>query len=207
MTAPSSAPPFFVVGSGRSGTTMLRLILDANPELAVPYESQFVDSVITRWPQYAPGGRLDVDRLMADIGRRVDRMHISLDEARARLRALPEPVTAGTAVSTVFQVYADQEGKPRWGDKTPRYARHIPLLASTFPNARFVHLIRDGRDVALSYLDQPFGPSNIWDAAIHWKTSVSLARRDGPPLGADRYIEVYYEDIVADPRAELPKLC
>ena len=154
--------PFFIVGSGRSGTTMLRLMLDAHPDVAVPAESHFVDELARAWPRYVRAGRIDADAVVRSIGKRLDLMGIPRGEARERLAALPTTAVSD-AVDSVFRIYADAHGKSRWGDKTPGYVLSMPLLAEVFPGSRFVHLIRDGREVALSYADQPFGPRNVWE--------------------------------------------
>lgn len=200
------APPFFIVGSGRSGTTMLRLMLDAHPDVAVPAESHFVDELARRWPRYVRSGRIDPDAVVRSIGKRLDLMDIPRGEAREHLAALPT-AAVGDAVDAVFRVYADAHGKSRWGDKTPGYVLSMPLLAEVFPGSRFVHLIRDGRDVALSYRDQPFGPRNVWEAARYWDKRVRAGRRHGAAIGPARYLELRYEDVVADPRAAVERLC
>ncbi|MEA2520823.1 MAG: hypothetical protein QOI81_469, partial [Actinomycetota bacterium] len=104
-------------------------------------------------------------------------------------------------------VYADANGKSRWADKTPGYVVTMPLLADLWPSAKFVHLTRDGRDVALSYLDQPFGPKTIPGAAQLWRRRVSIGRTNGAALGTTRYREVRYEDIIAEPEARVSELC
>ena len=63
----------------------------------------------------------------------------------------------GAAIGTVYAVYAEERGKARWGDKTPMYMQNLRLLERLFPDALFVHLIRDGRDAALSFLSMPKG--------------------------------------------------
>jgi hypothetical protein len=70
-----------------------------------------------------------------------------------------------------------------------------------------VHLIRDGRDVALSYLSLHWGPSTVWSAARKWRRDVSAGIRDGQPLGTSRYLEVRYEALVAEPRAAIEAIC
>jgi hypothetical protein len=133
-------------------------------------------------------------------------MQIDEGEARRRVAALVSPGVADV-VDAIFRVYADEHGKPRWADKTPGYVVTMPVLADLWPKAKFVHLIRDGRDVALSYLDQPFGPRGVPDAAQLWLRRVSIGRRNGVALGTPRYFEIRYEDIVADPQARIAGLC
>jgi hypothetical protein len=122
------------------------------------------------------------------------------------VEALERPSFADV-IEAAFMANAAVHGKARWGDKTPIYVRSIPLLARLWPEARFVHLIRDGRDVALSYLSLHWGPSTIWSAARKWRRDVSAGIRDGQPLGTSRYLEVRYEALVAEPRATLEEIC
>lgn len=202
-------PPLFVVGCGRSGTTMLRLMLDSHPDLAIPGEGHFIPfthKILHRF--VGPEGELDVGALARRL---IDTVHfrrwdVPDDVALGRVRALRDADFPGV-VEALYMSYADINGKVRWGDKTPIYVRHIPLLAELFPSARFVHVIRDGHDVALSYLSVPWGPSTIWEVAQKWKRDVSAGRSAGDSLGPGRYLEIRYEDLIADPGAELERLC
>ncbi|MBI4259824.1 MAG: sulfotransferase [Actinobacteria bacterium] len=206
--SPPAGPPVFVVGCGRSGTTMFRLMLDSHPEVAVPGESHFVPGLWRRRRRYVRDGRLDPRALAAAL---VATPHfgnwgIPAGAVWRRVDAL-EGAGFPEVVEAAFMAYADRHGKVRWGDKTPIYVLSIPLLARLFPGARFVHLIRDGRDVALSYLSVPWGPESIWDAAAKWRRDVGAGIRDGRPLGAERYLEVGYDDLVADPEGVLARVC
>ncbi len=98
--------------------------------------------------------------------------------------------------------FAAANGRQRWGDKTPNNLLQMPLLASAFPDARFVHIIRDGREVADANRDAPWPPRSLRFWAGWWITSVARARRDGSSLG-ERYLEVRYEQLVAEPGATL----
>ena len=196
-------PPLFVVGCGRSGSTLLRLMLDAHPDLAVPGESHFIPDLRRRFPDpVAP------DALTAALLRTPHFRHWKVAESSVwtRVRALPAPTFAGV-IEAAFLGNADEHGKTRWGDKTPIYVRSIPLLDALWPDARFVHLIRDGRDVALSYLSLHWGPDTVWAAARKWRADVEAGIRDGQPLGTDRYVELRYEDLVTDPAGALRAVC
>lgn len=203
-----TAPPLFIVGCGRSGTTMLRLMLDSHPELAIPGESHFLPSLAARFKAAGPDAAAD-PRAVAAAVMRTDhwkRWDASAELVQRRVGQVGAPTFAG-AVEAVFMAYAEGHGKSRWGDKTPIYVLSIPLLAGIFPRARFVHVIRDGRDVASSYLSVPWGPRTIWQAARKWNRDVSAGRRAGAALGQDRYLEVRYEDLTADPHATLDRVC
>lgn len=202
-------PPLLILGVRRSGTTLLRVMLDRNPEIAVPDESYFVPQLAHRH-----GRRPDLDAFVDDI-RRLDTLRewkISPEDIRSKLRP---GMTTGEAIGAIYETYAEQQGKARWGDKTPMYMQHLPLLEGLFPDARFVHLIRDGRDTAISFLAMPEGivtqswahPRSIQDFACEWRVEVEAARQLGGRVGPRRYVEVRYEDLVAEPERELRGIC
>jgi hypothetical protein len=120
----------------------------------------------------------------------------------------------GAAIATVYAVYAAERGKARWGDKTPMYMQNLRLLERLFPDALFVHLIRDGRDAALSYLSMPKGlmtetwmqPRDTAAFACQWRAEVKAARRLGRRVGGERYLEVRYEDLVGDVESVLRRI-
>ncbi|HEY7755229.1 MAG TPA: sulfotransferase [Actinomycetota bacterium] len=210
MSSPdrSIAPPLFVVGCGRSGTTMLRLMLDSHPDLAVPWESHFIVAMWKDRRRYRSASGVDAERMVRDIADSpmFGQWEVPDEVLRRRVEALERP-SFSDVIDAVFMSYADSRHKRRWADKTPAYVRSIPLLARLFPGSRFVHVIRDGRDVALSYLSVPWGPSDIWLAARRWEQDVSAGRRDGAKLPSSRYLEVRYEDVIRDPRAALERIC
>lgn len=200
--------PVFIVGSGRSGTTMLRLMLDRHPDMAIPGESHFIPEIWASRRRYMSGDLLDAQRLARHIlsTEAVKWWNIPEEAVWQRLRLIENPGFADV-VETIYLVYAEREGKRRWGDKTPNYVLSIPLIARLFPAARFIHLVRDGRDVALSFLSIPTGPDNIWQAARRWRRYVGAGRAAGRALAPDRYLEVRYEDLVSRPEGELGRVC
>ena len=199
--------PFFIVGNDRSGTTMLRLILDRGPDVAIPPESMFLTDLAGAYAAGRPHDAQDAARLVAEVWK-----HPKV--SRWGLRGGPPPVPDGLdsraayrfAVEAPFRAYAAQEGKPRWADKTPHYVHHVDHLLALWPAARFVVLVRDGRDVALSLRRMPFGPNNAWAAAQWWARGVRAgerARREHP----DAVRVVRYEDLVRRPREVVAEVC
>jgi hypothetical protein len=202
-------PPLFVLGVSRSGTTLLRVILDRSPGIAIPDESFFIPLLARRHR-----GEVDAARFLDDL-RRLPTLRawgLPLEDVRARIR--PGMRTAD-AIAAIFETYAAREGKPRWGDKTPMYMRHLPLLDRLFSDAQYVHLIRDGRDAALSFLRMPAGtftrtwahPDTAAGFACLWRSEVSAGRSLGQRVGPSRYLEVRYEDLVDAPEHVVTRIC
>jgi LPS sulfotransferase NodH len=199
--------PLLVLGVARSGTTLLRVILDRSPGIAIPEESRFIPLLARRHR-----GRVDPERFRDDLRRIPELRRWGLDPEAVVVE--PGCGTA-TAIAAVFEAYAAMQGKPSWGDKTPMYMRHLPLLERLFPGAQYVHLIRDGRDAAVSFLQMPAGtytrtwahPESAAEFACLWRTEVSGARKLGQRAGPSRYLEVRYEDLVADPGRAVASIC
>jgi Sulfotransferase family len=201
------ARPFFIVACDRSGTTMLRLILDRSRDAAIPTESMIVvDMAAIRGRFGALDSDEQFDRLAATVWGhpKVREWRLKGGPPRREGRRGDEAYRA--ALEAPFAAYAEQHGKPGWGDKTPYYVGHLAEVRRVFPEARVVNLVRDGRDVALSLLRVPFGPANVWAAAHQWREAVRAADRDAAWLGDD-LLTVRYEHLVADPAAVVPEVC
>ena len=198
--------PFpFLVGSERSGTTLFRLMLDAHPDMAVPPESYFIVDLYRRRKSYERAGRpYDTVAVANDLaGSRWFRAWGMPPKELATAMRRGENVDFAEAMRKVYLGYARMHGKSRYGDKTPAYVQHIRVLAEIFPEARFVHLIRDGRNVALSLTEVTWGPSDVLEGALQWRERVMRGRRAGAELGAHRYLEARYEHLVAEPEPVL----
>ncbi|MEA2447809.1 MAG: hypothetical protein QOK47_1446 [Actinomycetota bacterium] len=195
-------PPFFIVGSARSGTTMLRLTLNSHPHVAVPPESRFV---IELWPQ---SGEVEVDGYLSKLAthRQFQAWHLDVAQIRPLLEGSSR-VPYRRAIEATYEAFTRAHGKDRWGDKTPRYVENIERLSELFPEARFVHLVRDGRNVALSYAHTDFGPKTVSKAAAVWKRRVSLGFQQGRGLGAARYLEIRYEELAENNEAVVKEIC
>jgi hypothetical protein len=192
---------FFIVGSARSGTTLLRLMLNAHPDVAVPPESRFITEL---WK-----GQEEVD--VQDFLSRLEshRLFRAWDlpiEAVRQQVGVRERAPYREAILAAYRAFGTRLGKSILGDKTPRYVEHIPFLGRLFPESRFVHLVRDGRNVAMSYADVPFGPKTVARVASLWKGRVGMGLTAGRALGRGRYLELHYEDLIEDPSGEIQTL-
>jgi hypothetical protein len=200
-----SEPPIFVVGVARSGTTLLRWMLTEHPRIAIPVESHFIVDLAPAREDWGPRRQEEVlARLLADP--KYHRPWMVEADLRA---ALEQRRPAGYAefVDVVYRLYADTQGKPRWGDKTPWYVRHVDLLADLFGDAVFVHIVRDGREVAASLIEAGWSRGPIASAARYWRRGVTSARASGSRLGPQRYFELHLADLIAEPEATLRRVC
>jgi hypothetical protein len=195
----------FVVGAPRSGTTLLRLMLDAHPQMAIPAETGFFITLGNpRESGALPASAADLVQLLTEQPNWVDFTISRQDFGRAV--ADLRPFTVGEAVRTFFRLYAKVHGKVRFGDKSPLHCYHLPLIQETLPEAHIIHIIRDGRDAAASLRDVWFSPGR--DPALladYWAGAVLAGKEGG--ASCTHYLEVRYEDLVRNPRETLHVIC
>jgi len=196
--------PFFILGAPRSGTSLIARMLNSHSDIAVPDETKIFQTFVPLLPLYGDlrqPGRLQ--RLVADVvaWRWVRRLPNPprVDDVMERV-ARPE---LGGVFEAVLSVWAEQQGKACWGDKTPNNLYFWPFIEASFPRAAVIHIVRDGRDVALSQIEAPFGPKTFATAAERWVACVKQIRAIGERFGSNRYIEVHYEDLLSRPHATM----
>lgn len=199
-------PPLFLLGSQRSGTTMLRLMLNNHPSLAIPHESAFITIYFKKLSKYGDlGDRANARRLLSDVSQHplVKRGKLIADPDAI----LDRPIKSyRDFVDAIFQAYAQALGKPRWGDKTPFYTPDIDVIRTIFPDAKILHLVRDGRDVVLSQRSIEWMSSNLPKLALDWQWKTTIAHKVGAVL-KDDFLEIHYEDLVLSPEETLRKIC
>ena len=198
---PPPAP--FIVGAPRSGTTLLRLMCDAHPALSIPPETGFLPAAFELRGRGRALRRAFFETVTGTHS--WDDANIPREQFAAALEEV-EPFDLAGGVRAFYRIYAGRFGKPLWGDKTPLYCLHMDRIESLIPEARFVHIIRDGRDVALSLRGLWFSPGDSVEVlARQWREWVLTARR----LGRRRrhYMEIRYEDLIADAPAVLREVC
>jgi hypothetical protein len=205
----ADAPPFpFVLGCGRSGTTLVRAVLDAHPDIAVPDESYFPVWFGRRRFRYGPPGAFDTPAFVEDLLAHESSRRWGLDPDMVRRELIAmRPATFADAVRGYYGLYAAERGKARFADKTPIFALHIPLLAELFPEAVFVHVVRDGRAVVLSRLEASWGSHRFEHETLQWRAHSERARADGLALAPNRYHEIRYEELLDDPERVTRALC
>jgi hypothetical protein len=186
---------------------MVRSMLENHPDLAIPPESHFIPPLWERRSRFGSATRIDRPEVfLAELASFRTFRHWDLPVSLVRAQLPPEPRSFADLIDAAFRAYAHREGKSRWADKTPEYVHRIPLLAEAHPGARFVHVVRDGRDVALSMLAMAHMHRRAASAAYFWRRSIRDGRRAADLLG-NRYLEVRYEDLVEDPEPAMRAIC
>lgn len=201
--------PIFLLGCPRSGTTLLRVMLNAHPRIAIPPENRFVAPLYFGRHRFTPPGSARAARRMARALTRRGRGSSHLGTTRAQLLAdfdRTRPPTVGAALDQVFAAYASRHGKERWGDKRPAYYTLVDELHAMFPQAKFVHLVRDGRGCVASLKRPPFSYSPT-RAIATWLNSMHAGRRALRRLGPERVLELRYEDLATSTEVTLRTLC
>ncbi len=200
--------PVFVVGMNGSGTSMMLDSLGRHPELfAIPDESHMMPYIISRANRF---GDLAVDENFRACWQfAIDQLPILQRMNNGIKPVIPEnwssfARTIEGIFDGIFGSFADQHQKRRWCEKTPDHIQHLELLSRVFPNARFIHMIRDGREVACSlHRRQRRTPELI---LYRWRKSVKLGRKEGGKIG-DHYMEIRYEELTCDPREQMGRAC
>jgi hypothetical protein len=199
--------PIFIVGNGRSGTSLLRLMLHHHPRIAIPYESHFITKYHKNILEY--GDLKQHDNLLKLLNDILEEPYIKLWDHSFDIQNIIQNIknySLQGVFSSIYENYARSKGKQRWGDKSG-YLESMHIINEIFPDAQFIHIIRDGRDVASSIMKMSWGPDDIIEAAEWWNLYILLGRRMGSILGKKRYAEVYFEELVQQPEKELRKLC
>lgn len=205
-------PHVFIVSSGRSGTTLLRGILNASNQIYIPHESEFVARA---YPFFH-----NKQHFSEDDYREIVRLFVRTSQQKgwgmtrkylASYLKERAPQNFADVNSTIYEAYLDQQGLAnlQWGIKAPVLIASIERILEVFPGAKIVHIVRDGRDVSLSYKkvheneESQFGPKGILSAALYWTDGLRRVEE----LHDSRIHELQYENLLSCPEVELKTLC
>jgi hypothetical protein len=200
-------PPFFIVGAGRSGTTLLRLMLCGHEELFVPPEAWFFGELVCNLPSVGPLDKEDLDecaRIILANERWKDWR--CPEEKLERILGNCAGLGQAAVLDRIFRGAFDLPDGVRWGEKSPRHSYIVDRIGRLFPQSQFIHLIRDGRDVASSMLARGWFGANTRRGAEHWQSCVHGASR-AAAFGPDRYMEVRFEALVENPEEQIGRIC
>lgn len=202
--------PIIVVGCPRSGTTMLQLMLHAHRRIAIPPETRFVLSAYWRRREFGNLDRAENRRRLARwiVDRAETRfVDLGLDSEEIVRQIIAGPGTLGSVLGAIFRQYALRFGKPRWGDKRPAYLQNLDVILRLFPDAQIINVVRDGRACVASLKEMSWHKEDIYGTVAAWARAVDDARRASRRLDRTQWHQLRYEDLVADPHAELAAIC
>jgi hypothetical protein len=208
LEAVVSSPPVFVVGCSRSGTTLVQTILDSHPRLSVLYEADFLVDIPLGLRSSLANASQALTLAQAHPSFRADSILLAdrfdARTARAACRELGVTDAAG-AMRVLAASQALTQGKGRWGNKTPKALLHVAEMAIVYPDAQFIHVIRDGRNSASS--QARLSHRSLIQGALLWRTGMRTGRRAGSRLGPDRYLEVRLEELLSSPEEQIRRMC
>lgn len=204
----SSKTQLLIVGVQRSGTTLLRLILNAHSQIAIPRESVFLMALLKKkfLNGYISGDSLKalIDYLLvnADFNFNYD----YYDDLFSQLYQ-KERFTLRELIDDIFSGYCQREGKRIWGNKTPSLFRKIDILYTLFPNAGFIHIVRDGRDTFHSERKMNPSKDNVVVAALEWCYKLFKIEKSFKKIPYDNKITIRYEDLIDEPERTIKSIC
>jgi hypothetical protein len=181
--------PVFIVGAPRSGTTLMRSIIDAHPNIFCPV--------------WETGLFVHLDRMLNGD------LHIVMKEEGERFPLSRADLIAWArqAALDLVRRFGSKTNKSRWAEKTPAHVHHIRLICELFPDAQFIHMIRSGYEVVRSLQNMPWAPRRIRWSIGTWVDSVHAGREAAQALRPSQYTEVRYEDLTREPEQLLRQLC
>jgi len=200
--------PIFIVSAPRSGSTLLRLIIDAHPKIAIPPPGYLFNMI---YPYIYSYGNLGVTENLMELAEDIletptlKKWGLTMDP-EAVVSGVKEPSFKGV-YEFVHTAYMQRQGKIRWGNKSPRNVHFVPDIKTLFPGAKIVHLLRDGRDVALEIAEADFWPHSVWGGAQRWLHCIRAARVFGQELDSESFLEIKYESLCRDPEPVIRQLC
>ena len=213
--------PIFIIGNPRSGTSMFRLMLTTHKDIVIAPESGFLiwwKEKYQNWDESCNITRLDEFIVDLFSSRRFEYWELDENELTAFI-ASKNPISYSELMSLVYMSYAKKLGKTNaiWGDKNNYYLNHILEIYELYPHAKFIHIIRDGRDVATSYLKlkeiknkvhlAPDLPHEIAQIAKTWSENIAAINKGFECIPENNKYSIRYEDIVNDAEGSLKMLC
>ena len=202
--------PIFIIGNPRSGTTLLRLLLHAHSNISIPPEAGFALWLYKKYIKYSSS---NLESYLEDMRKtkKIDNWNLCWDHLKKKL-VVKSPESYSELIDLIYQFYGNSIGKQniRWGDKNNFYLNYIDQIKMLFPDAFFIHVIRDGRNVACSYVklskknfkspDAPKLPHKISEIAKEWNNNLNTIRNSFNKFNYENVKEIRLEDLTDQPK-------
>jgi len=203
--------PVFMIGTQRSGSNLLRLMVNQLPGIAAPHPPHIMQRMMPLAPLYGDlaGGR-NFDVLVDDVCRLVELNPVpwegvALDRADIAKRCRSRSVAA--AFGAVYDALADARGARNWLCKSLQNVLYLPEIEAYFPDARYIYLYRDGRDVAVSFRKAVVGEKHFYHIAREWAGAQRLALKHRAITPPERFANISYEELTSSTEATMRRLC
>jgi len=213
--------PIFIIGNPRSGTTLLRLMLTCHRNIVIPPECGFAVWWYQKYRNWnSESAKQNLDAFLDDLfgSKKIETWNLNRELLRETLSE-KEPESYSDLVSLIYEKFAMQQKETfkRWGDKNNYYLNHIETIFELFSDVQFIHIVRDGRDIACSYkklavskFDSKYAPqlpTEISEIAREWINNLKKIRKSFQTIGWDKVIEIRYEDLVTESEKTLRNIC
>ena len=204
-----SDQPIFIVGCERSGTTILRLMLNEHSRIALPPQTKFSRKVYKRRLLFGnlviKKNRKKIIQWMLERKNNTKLVDLKLDD-KVLEKIWNKCTSLGAIIASVFQQYSLARNKPRWGDKRPYYIRYITQLFRLYPDAQIIHVVRDGHDCLASLKKMPWWGKNAIFSMLNWRHAVRIGS-NAVNVYKDQFMEIRYEDLIKEPESQLEQIC
>jgi hypothetical protein len=206
-------PPFFIIGAARSGNTLLRAMLASHSAVAIPPESFVLPYLVDRWDRINFLPWEDLTKLVIATFESHPAFHTwgtdLLPVHQWALALGKKDRSLAAVVDLIYRRYSTERfpGAGSWGDKTPLNTENVHSIERLFPGARYIHILRDGRDAVSSGVAAGLYDGDVARVSHMWLLRVRSARKLGRRLHASRYVEIRYEELVRHPRPALERVC
>ncbi len=203
--------PVFMIGTQRSGSNLLRLMLNQLPEIAAPHPPHILQRIMPLLPLY---GDLSVDKNFAELVEDVCRLvelnpvpweGVKLDRADVARRCLERSPTA--IHGAVYDICAEAKGAKTWCCKSLANINYMPQIEAYFQKPKYIYLYRDGRDVAVSFLKAVVGEKHFYHIAKEWAATQERALRIQREIETARFLTIGYEELINAPRSTAGDIC
>ena len=207
MDTTKTPTPFFIVGAQRTGTTLLRLILNSHSQLAIPEEARFLTPFLKKTYLRKPLSGKTLANAIKYLSLNSQYQQWNYDSAPVlSMLTKQSEITIHDLINHLYSSYALHEGKELWADKS-LFFRNIDLLAELFPESKFIHLTRDGRDIFHSWRKMDKSKDNAASTALDWNYKIYRIEKSFSKLSDDRKLTVRYEDLLDNSVNTVKHIC